>query len=196
MIGLVLSLRRSAPRRRRARGADSPRPRRTGGRLSASHFDSIATVYDESLPAPRGRALPAQAGRVCGRHCPARAGARRRLRHRRAGRAARRGRATEVVGVDPSEGMLEVLRRARPAVEAVQASGDRAPVRRRQLRAGALRGGHAPHRRPRGRAADAGRDGQGRPTVGPRAGLGPQPPQPVLGAADGSRAPGHRRASG
>ena len=60
--------------------------------MSVSHFDEIAAVYDESLPAARRRALPAQARRVRARPAPGRVGARRRLRHRRARAAADRTR--------------------------------------------------------------------------------------------------------
>jgi SAM-dependent methyltransferase len=94
--------------------------------LSASHFDEIATVYDESLPshvvehylrkrvayvasvAPRGSVLDVG----CGTGVLAQ-------------RLALRGYA--VTGVDPSDGMLEVLRRRSPAVHAVQSSGAALP---------------------------------------------------------------------
>jgi SAM-dependent methyltransferase len=94
--------------------------------VSSSHFDDIATVYDESLPAhvvehylrkrtafvaavcPRGRVLDVGCG----------TGA-------LAGRLADHG--YHVVGVDPSEGMLEVMRARHPEVEAVTASGDALP---------------------------------------------------------------------
>jgi ubiquinone/menaquinone biosynthesis C-methylase UbiE len=90
--------------------------------MSDSHFDAIATVYDESLPAhvvehylrkrtafiaqvcPSGMALDVGCG----------TGA-------LADRLADRG--YEVVGVDPSEGMLEVMRARSPRVRAVRASG-------------------------------------------------------------------------
>ncbi len=75
-------------------------------------------------------------------------GPRRRHRHRRrrAGRAGAMG--ATAVGVDPSEGMLDVARSARPGHRVPRRAGDRPavhrrPVRRRarQLRAGALRQG-------------------------------------------------------
>jgi SAM-dependent methyltransferase len=90
--------------------------------VSASHFDEIATVYDESLPAhvvdhylrkrtafiasrcPGGSALDVG----CGTGALAQ-------RLTRAG--------YQVTGVDPSEGMLEVMRARAPEVIAVRASG-------------------------------------------------------------------------
>jgi SAM-dependent methyltransferase len=94
--------------------------------VSDSHFDEIAAVYDESLPAhvvehylrkrtafvtrlaAGGRALDVGCGTGV-----------------LAGRLADRG--YRVVGVDPSEGMLAVMRSEHPEVEAVQASGDALP---------------------------------------------------------------------
>lgn len=94
--------------------------------MSNSHFDSIAAVYDESLPAhvvehylrkrtafvvrtcPAGRALDVGCG----------SGA-------LAQRLATSG--YDVVGVDPSEGMLEVLRRRSPEIRAIHASGTALP---------------------------------------------------------------------
>jgi SAM-dependent methyltransferase len=94
--------------------------------MSNSHFDQIATVYDESLPAhivehylrkrtafvaancPRGSALDVGCG----------TGA---LAQRLAGIG------YEVVGVDPSEGMLEIMRARSPEIRAVNASGTSLP---------------------------------------------------------------------
>ncbi len=94
--------------------------------MSDSHFDSIATVYDESLPAhvvehylrkrvafvaatcPRGAGLDVGCGTGV-------------LAARLAGAG------YEMVGVDPSEGMLEVMRARSPAVRAVAASGTSLP---------------------------------------------------------------------
>jgi SAM-dependent methyltransferase len=94
--------------------------------VSGSHFDEIAEVYDESLPAhvvahylakrtayvvalcPPGRVLDVGCG----------TGA-------LAGRLAQRG--YDVVGVDPSAGMLEIMRARHPAAEAVVASGTALP---------------------------------------------------------------------
>ena len=126
-----------------------------GGRtrpVSNSHFDEIAGVYDESLPAhvvehylrkrtafvvahsaPRGRALDVGCG----------TGA---LAERLAGAG------YEVIGIDPSEGMLEVLRRRGPTSQAFHASGTELPFERRQLRPRLTRRGDAPHRRSAGRS--------------------------------------------
>ena len=94
--------------------------------MSDSHFDEIATVYDESLPAhvvehylrkrtafvaafcPRGSALDVGCG----------TGA---LAQRLAGIG------YDVVGVDPSEGMLEIMRARSPETRAVKASGTSLP---------------------------------------------------------------------
>jgi SAM-dependent methyltransferase len=94
--------------------------------VSSSHFDSIAAVYDESLPphvvehylckrtefviatCPPGPALDVGCG----------TGA-------LADRLAAAG--YEMTGVDPSDGMLEILRRRCPAVNAVLASGTELP---------------------------------------------------------------------
>jgi SAM-dependent methyltransferase len=95
--------------------------------VSGSHFDEIAAVYDESLPAHvvehylRKRtafvAALCPAGRLLDVGCGTGV---------LAGRLADRG--YEVVGVDPSEGMLEIMRAQRPGVEAVQASGAALPL--------------------------------------------------------------------
>jgi SAM-dependent methyltransferase len=94
--------------------------------MSDSHFDEIATVYDESLPAhvvehylrkrtafvaaccPRGSVLDVGCG----------TGA---LAQRLAGIG------YDVVGVDPSQGMLEVMRVRSPETRAVKASGTSLP---------------------------------------------------------------------
>jgi SAM-dependent methyltransferase len=94
--------------------------------VSRSHFDEIATVYDESLPAhvvehylrkrtafivatcPRGPGLDVGCGTGM-----------------LAERLAARG--YQMVGADPSDGMLEIMRRHRPVVRAVQASGTQLP---------------------------------------------------------------------
>ncbi len=94
--------------------------------MSGSHFDEIATVYDESLPehvvehylrkrlafitqlVPLGKVLDVGCG----------TGA-------LAARLVERG--YEVAGIDPSEGMLAVLRERAPAVRAVVGSGTELP---------------------------------------------------------------------
>lgn len=99
----------------------SPEPEISGG-----HFDEIAEVYDHSLPAhvvehylvkrtafltalaPPGRTLDVGCGTGV-----------------LAGRLAARGH--RVVGLDPSSGMLEVLRQRAPGVEAVHGSGTELP---------------------------------------------------------------------
>jgi SAM-dependent methyltransferase len=94
--------------------------------VSSSHFDAVAGVYDESLPAhviehylrkrtafvlehcPRGSALDVGCG----------TGA-------LAARLADAG--YDTVGVDPSAGMLEVMARRAPGVKAIEASGTDLP---------------------------------------------------------------------
>ena len=118
--------------------------------MSSSHFDHIADVYDESLPPHVVEHYLRKRTAFVLAHCPlgegldvgCGTGA-------LAQRLAIAGYA--MIGVDPSEGMLEVLRRRAPDVRAEQAIGNRAAVRRRQLRPGAHGRGHAPHRRSRTR---------------------------------------------
>lgn len=94
--------------------------------MSASHFDAIADVYDESLPAhvvehylrkratyllgvcPSGRGLDVGCGTGV-----------------LAGRLAAAG--LDMTGCDPSQGMLNVMRTRVPAVAAVAASGTALP---------------------------------------------------------------------
>jgi SAM-dependent methyltransferase len=94
--------------------------------VSSSHFDSIATVYDESLPAhvvehylrkrtafvlancPRGDGLDVGCGTGVLAERLARAG-------------------FQMVGVDPSKGMLEILEERTPLVRPVHASGTGLP---------------------------------------------------------------------
>jgi SAM-dependent methyltransferase len=96
------------------------------GGVSESHFDEIAAVYDESLPAHvvehylRKRTAYVTAvcppGRVLDVGCGTGA---------LAERLADRG--YPVVGVDSSAGMLAVMRARRPDLETVQASGAALP---------------------------------------------------------------------
>ena len=95
--------------------------------MSSSHFDAIAAVYDESLPAHVVEHYLRKRTRFVVEHCPRGQGARRRLRDRRARGAARATPATTMTGVDPSAGMLEILRARAPDVEAVEASGTALP---------------------------------------------------------------------
>jgi ubiquinone/menaquinone biosynthesis C-methylase UbiE len=94
--------------------------------VSDSHFDRIATLYDESLPPHvvehylRKRTAFViglrPAGSVLDLGCGTGALAR---------RLAAAG--YEVTGVDPSEGMLAVMRERSPEIRAVQASGTQLP---------------------------------------------------------------------
>ncbi len=94
--------------------------------VSSSHFDAIASAYDESLPAHVVEHYLQKRLAFVHAHCPG-------------GRALDVGCGTgtlaarlaasgyEVAGIDPSEGMLEVLRERTPAVEAVRAEGTAIP---------------------------------------------------------------------
>jgi len=97
--------------------------------MSEENFDRIAAEYDESLPAHVVEHYLAKRVAFLASECP-------RAAHPRvldvgcgtgalAGRLAARG--YEVTGIDPSQGMLDVLRREHPEVEAVRAPGDRVP---------------------------------------------------------------------
>jgi SAM-dependent methyltransferase len=95
--------------------------------MSETHFDDVAAVYDESLPAHvtehylekrTGYVLSASPppARVLDVGCGTGA---------LAARLAERG--YEVVGLDPSAGMLEVMKRRAPEVEAVEGSATEMP---------------------------------------------------------------------
>jgi ubiquinone/menaquinone biosynthesis C-methylase UbiE len=94
--------------------------------MSDSHFDQIAAVYDESLPAHvvehylRKRTAFLRALRPAGSVLDVGCGT---------GALARRLAAVgyEVTGVDPSEGMLAVMRERSPEIRALQASGTQLP---------------------------------------------------------------------
>ena len=94
--------------------------------MTASHFDAIAASYDESLPAHVVEHYLAKRTRFVIEHCP-------RGRGLDAGcgtgaLAARLARAGyEMTGVDPSAGMLAVLRERAPQVRAQVASGTDLP---------------------------------------------------------------------
>jgi ubiquinone/menaquinone biosynthesis C-methylase UbiE len=94
--------------------------------VSGSHFDQIAEVYDESLPAHVVEHYLRKRTAFVGALCPAG-----RVLDVGCGTGALAGRLADrgytVVGVDPSEGMLEVMRAHRPEVKAVQASGTALP---------------------------------------------------------------------
>jgi SAM-dependent methyltransferase len=94
--------------------------------MTSSHFDSIASVYDESLPAHVVEHYLRKRTRYVQEHCPPGAG----LdvgcgTGVLAGRLAAAG--WEMTGVDPSDGMLDVLRARTPEVRAVCASGTELP---------------------------------------------------------------------
>lgn len=94
--------------------------------MNETHFDAIAGVYDDSLPAHVVEHYLDKRVRFILQHCPS-------------GRALDVGCGTGVLAerlqnagydmcaVDPSDGMLDVLRSRAPAIEAVQASGTALP---------------------------------------------------------------------
>jgi ubiquinone/menaquinone biosynthesis C-methylase UbiE len=94
--------------------------------MSTSHFDSIATEYDESLPPHVVEHYLRKRTRFVLEHCPRGEG----LdvgcgTGLLASRLAEAG--YEMAGIDPSEGMLEILRRRAPAIHAVRGSGTSLP---------------------------------------------------------------------
>jgi SAM-dependent methyltransferase len=94
--------------------------------VSASHFDTIATVYDDSLPAHVVEHYLRKRAAFVAEHCPRGSGL-----DVGCGTGALAARLADLgydmSGVDPSEGMLEILRSRAPAVQAVQASGTALP---------------------------------------------------------------------
>jgi ubiquinone/menaquinone biosynthesis C-methylase UbiE len=94
--------------------------------MSTSHFDDIATAYDQSLPAHVVEHYLSKRTRFVLEHCPL-------------GQVLEVGCGTgllaaqlagagyDVTGVDPSEGMLEVLRARTSEVETVHGSGTALP---------------------------------------------------------------------
>jgi SAM-dependent methyltransferase len=94
--------------------------------MSNSHFDTIAEVYDEALPAHVVEHYLRKRTRYVVEHCPR-------------GKGLDVGCGTGVLatrlaqagyqmsGIDPSDGMLDVLRARMPEIEAVQASGTELP---------------------------------------------------------------------
>jgi ubiquinone/menaquinone biosynthesis C-methylase UbiE len=90
--------------------------------MTSSHFDEIATVYDESLPAHVVEHYLRKRTRFVVEHCPRGSG----LdvgcgTGVLAARLAAAGYA--MTGIDPSAGMLDILRARFPQLEAVQGSG-------------------------------------------------------------------------
>jgi SAM-dependent methyltransferase len=113
MIRLVLRYRRLAPRR-------LARP------PAFAHFDEIATVYDASLPKHVVEHYLRKRTAFVVEHCPGRLGL-----DVGCGTGVLSGALVsagyEMVGVDPSEGMLDVMRREHPEVKAVHGSGTALP---------------------------------------------------------------------
>jgi SAM-dependent methyltransferase len=94
--------------------------------VSEAHFDSIAEVYDETLPAHVVEHYLGKRARFVVEHCPPGRGLD--LGCGTGALAARLSAAGyEMTGVDPSEGMLDVLRSRAPDVRAVKASGTALP---------------------------------------------------------------------
>lgn len=95
--------------------------------MTGTHFDDVAGVYDESLPGHVvEHYLRKRSSLIAERHPPPA-----RLLDVGCGTGvlagALSGQGYDVVGVDPSEGMLDVMRKRFPAVESVQASGTEMP---------------------------------------------------------------------
>jgi SAM-dependent methyltransferase len=94
--------------------------------VSSSHFDSIAAVYDESIPAHVAKHYLKKRTAFVVTHCPRGEGldvgcGTGVLAERLAGAG------YEMVGVDPSAGMLEILEARTPLVRPVHASGTSLP---------------------------------------------------------------------
>ncbi|MGH2866700.1 MAG: class I SAM-dependent methyltransferase [Solirubrobacteraceae bacterium] len=94
--------------------------------MSSSHFDSIAEAYDESLPAHVVEHYLRKRTEFVLRHCALGSGLDVGCG---TGALAERlqDRGFQMTGIDPSEGMLDVLRRRVPAVDVVTGSGTALP---------------------------------------------------------------------
>lgn len=127
MIQLLLRLRGVSRRRpMRPPPRSVTRPPAVEEPMSATHFDDIATEYDDSLPAHVVEHYLRKRTAYVLEHCPL-------------GRgldvgcgtgvlAARlAGAGYQMTGVDPSDGMLDVMRAGAPQVEAVPGSGTALP---------------------------------------------------------------------
>jgi SAM-dependent methyltransferase len=94
--------------------------------VSSSHFDAIAHVYDDALPAHVVEHYLAKRTRFVLEHCP-----RGRGLDVGCGTGALASRLAaagyDMTGADPSEGMLAVLRERAPGVAAVRATGTALP---------------------------------------------------------------------
>jgi SAM-dependent methyltransferase len=94
--------------------------------MSSSHFDSIAGIYDESLPPHVVEHYLHKRTRFVREHCPVGQGL-----DVGCGTGALASRLAEVgyemTGIDPSDGMLEVLRGRAPAVRSIRALGTDLP---------------------------------------------------------------------
>ncbi len=94
--------------------------------MSVSHFDEIAAAYDESLPAHVVEHYLRKRVAFLSALCPGGS-----VLDVGCGTGALAGRLSaagyRVVGVDPSEGMLEVMRRRSPELETVRAPGSALP---------------------------------------------------------------------
>jgi SAM-dependent methyltransferase len=94
--------------------------------MSNSHFDRISAVYDESLPAHVVEHYLRKRIAFVLEHCPG--GAALDVGCGTGALAARLAAVGyEVVGIDPSEGMLEVMRARAPGIRAVKGSGASLP---------------------------------------------------------------------
>jgi SAM-dependent methyltransferase len=96
--------------------------------MSQTHFDDVATVYDESLPAHVVEHYLAKRIEYVASACPPPA----RVLDVGCGTGALAARLVlrgyQVAGLDPSVGMLDVMRRRAPEVEAVEGSATEMPL--------------------------------------------------------------------
>lgn len=94
--------------------------------MTSSHFDAIADIYDESLPAHVVEHYLDKRAAFIAAHC--RCGTALDVGCGTGALAERLAQAGyTVVGIDPSAGMLEILRARNPAITAVEGSGTALP---------------------------------------------------------------------